>query len=249
MLHVLIKPRRVLRRKDIKMKKIVSIILACSLVLALCAACGNKKEQTPAEAPAEAPTPTADDPKEPEVVLGGWSIVDDTAPTDEAKAALSKALEKLVGANYEAVALLETQVVAGTNYLLLCKITPVVPNPSSHYGIVSVYADLQGGAEITQIADTEFGIPGEVMPGGWYESVYDADDDTKAIVENAASKLVGAKYEAVCHVAEQVVAGKNHVILCRITPVVPNATYHYGFAVIYEDLQGNCELSDVYDFK
>jgi hypothetical protein len=87
------------------------------------------------------------------------------------------------------------------------------------------------------------------MPGGWYEAVYNADDETKAIVENAASKLVGAKYEAVCHVAEQVVAGKNHVILCRITPVVPNAQYSYGLVEIYEDLQGNCEITNVYDFK
>ena len=235
------------------MKKVISVILACSLVLALCAACGNKKEQAPAEAPAETPAETpslgAEPQKEPEVILGGWSIVDDTTPTDQAKAALAKALEKLVGANYEAVALLEIQVVAGTNYLLLCKITPVVPNANSHYGIVSVYADLQGGAEITQVASTDFEIPGQVMPGGWYESVYDADDETKAMVEKAASKLTGANYEAVVHAAEQVVAGKNHAVLCRITPVVPNATYHYGLAVIYEDVQGNCEISDVYDFK
>ena len=70
---------------------------------------------------------------------------------------LGKALEKLVGANYEPVANLATQVVAGQNRCLLCKISPVVPNPVPHYTLVYVYEDLEGGAEITQTIDLDVG--------------------------------------------------------------------------------------------
>ena len=45
-------------------------------------------------------------------------------------------------------------VVAG---ILLCKITPVVPNPVPHYALVYVYENLEGGAEITQTIDLDVG--------------------------------------------------------------------------------------------
>ena len=64
--------------------------------------------------------------------------------TDAAKAALEKACETLTGAEYTPVALLATQIVAGTNYRIICQSTPAVPGAESSYVIVTVYADLQG---------------------------------------------------------------------------------------------------------
>ncbi len=88
-----------------------------------------------------------------EDVTGGWEEPESPEVTDEAKKALEKACETLTGADYEAVALLSTQVVAGTNYRLLCEVKPVTPDAEAHYEIVTVYADLQGGAEITENAE------------------------------------------------------------------------------------------------
>ena len=48
---------------------------------------------------------------------------------------------------------LRRQVVSGTNYCLLCEITPVTPNAEATYALVTVYADLNGGAEITATND------------------------------------------------------------------------------------------------
>ncbi len=88
-----------------------------------------------------------------EVLDGGWAAPDSPEVTDEAKAALGKALEKLVGAEYVPVALLATQIVSGTNYSLLCEVTPVVPDAEAHYTIVHVYEDLEGNAKITDTFD------------------------------------------------------------------------------------------------
>ena len=88
-----------------------------------------------------------------EAMTGGWeNVPHETAelPAD-AQAAFDKAVEGLVGAVYVPVALLSTQVVAGTNYCILCQITPVAPNATPTWALVYIYADLDGNAEITNV--------------------------------------------------------------------------------------------------
>ena len=95
-----------------------------------------------------------------EAVLGGWTMTEDSTVTPEAQAALDKALEGFVGSNVEAVALLATQVVSGTNYCILCRLTPVVPNPEPHYALVYVYQPLEGDATLLTIDDINVGVWG-----------------------------------------------------------------------------------------
>ena len=118
------------------MKKIMSIVLTVLLLLAL-TACGGQKQ--------EAQT------------LGGWTLTEDAALTQEAKDALEGALEGLVGVNYTPVALLGTQLVSGTNYCFLCEAAVVRPDAQPYYALVSVYQDLQGKAEIRSIVALDLG--------------------------------------------------------------------------------------------
>ena len=87
------------------------------------------------------------------MMAGGTAEASSTEVTPEAKEALEKACKGLDGAKYEAKALLATQVVAGTNYTLLCKITPVTPGAASHYAVVTVYENAGGNAEISDTFD------------------------------------------------------------------------------------------------
>ena len=88
-----------------------------------------------------------------ETMVGGWSPVVQEAGKlpEDAQAAFDKAVEQLDGATYTPVALLSTQVVAGTNYCILCQIIPVVPDPVPTWALVYIYADLQGNAEIMNV--------------------------------------------------------------------------------------------------
>ena len=88
-----------------------------------------------------------------EMTTGGWETAACEAGTlpEQAQAAFDKATETLDGATYTPVALLSTQIVAGTNYCILCQISPVVPDPVPVWALVYIYADLQGGAEITNV--------------------------------------------------------------------------------------------------
>ena len=94
-----------------------------------------------------------------ETMAGGWTPVVQEAGKlpDDAQTAFDKALEQLDGATYTPVALLSTQVVAGTNYCILCQITPVVPDPVPVWALVYIYADLQGNAEIMNVYELYIG--------------------------------------------------------------------------------------------
>ena len=88
-----------------------------------------------------------------EPMVGGWVNTSHEAgelPT-EAQAAFDKALEGLVGAEYVPVTLMSSQVAAGTNYCILCQITPVIPDATPTWALVYIHADLDGNAEITNV--------------------------------------------------------------------------------------------------
>ena len=195
------------------MKKLFALMLTMLMVLALCA-CGQSK------APAAEKAPT---------VVGGWTISEDAAITDEARAAFEKAMEGFTGVGYEPVALIGTQVVSGTNYCILCEARVVYPDAVPYYALVYVYADLNGGAElldsvildIGDIAETGEIKPAEAAPaalmGGW--SV-----DRESSVEVDGAQL---------HLASQVVNGTKHCVLCQGAKL----------AFVYESLDGKTELT------
>lgn len=87
---------------------------------------------------------------------GGWSAAEDNTVTEERKAVFDKALEGLTGVDYEPIAYLGSQVVAGTNHCFLCRATVVYPDAEPTLKLVFIYEDLEGNAEILQIADFDF---------------------------------------------------------------------------------------------
>ena len=93
-----------------------------------------------------------------EPILGGWSAYTDN-PTEiptEALDALNAALEELVGCVYKPIALLATQVVAGTNYCFLCETTVVAPDAQPSYALVYVFDGLSVEHEILRVQEIEF---------------------------------------------------------------------------------------------
>ena len=89
-----------------------------------------------------------------EALPGGWQEAASPAMTDEAKAAFEKATEGLLCVDYVPVALLCTQVVAGTNYRILCEATEVYPGAETHYAVMTVYEGLDGSANILSVTDS-----------------------------------------------------------------------------------------------
>ena len=179
--------------------------------------------------------------------VGGWKVVAGDTSLDknaDAKSAFEKATAELVGANYESVALLGTQIVAGTNYCILCRLTAVVPDAEPSFSLVYIYEDLEGNAEITDVKE----LIGEQTDGGFRanagEVTLEKNEKAKSIYDSAMAELVGVDYEPIAYLGSQVVAGTNHLYLCRSTVVVPDAEPTLVLLTIYEDLDGNTEFLD-----
>ena len=180
-------------------------------------------------------------------VVGGWSVPESVMITEKEKALIDKATEELDGAEYTPVAYIGSQVVAGTNHCLLCKITPVVPDPVSSYAIVYIYEDLEGNAEITDILDCAASVNFVDAPGGWSASESPViTDEVEAAFAKASEKAEDFKYSPVALLGEQVVAGMNYCVLAK-TPV-SSAGSKFALVYIYKDLSGNAEITDVIEF-
>ena len=95
-----------------------------------------------------------------ENVTGGWSYAIDPAITPDIEKIMETATETLTGATYEPVAYIGSQVVAGYNHAILCKSSPSVEelDGETTYVLVYIYADLDGGCEITSTVDINLGI-------------------------------------------------------------------------------------------
>ena len=90
-----------------------------------------------------------------ETISGGWTIPGSISLTEEASAAFNNATERLTGIEYEPLALLGTQIVAGTNYSILCKSKGVYPSGETTYAILYIYQDLQGNVDILRVQELE----------------------------------------------------------------------------------------------
>lgn len=123
------------------MKKLIALLL--SAMLCLCALTPVMAQNVP--------------------LAGGWQAAEDMTVTPEAQEALDKALEGFAGSSITPVALLGTQVVAGVNYCLLCKVAPVVPNAQFHYALVYVYSPVNGEQpQLLRIQDLELSAQEDV---------------------------------------------------------------------------------------
>ncbi len=91
-------------------------------------------------------------------ICGGYEINQGSTMIEdnpEEKVAFEKATECLAGATFEPVAYLGKQIVAGTNYSFLCRMTPSYPGSEGSFVIVIVYEDLEGNAEISAVEDID----------------------------------------------------------------------------------------------
>ena len=191
------------------------------------------------------------------MIVGGWTLNNDIKPLNipkDAMAAFDRATEEYDGMTFEPIALLGSQVVAGKNYMFLCKGTTVTQNPKTSFKTVIVYNDLSDNSSITSVSDFNYTNyirkdienDKELMPGGWYVDSEGEkgilDDNIQTMFDNAISTLTGMSYRPIAVLGTQVVAGTNYAILCYGSASyedMPEAVY---LLTIYKDLSGNQEI-------
>ena len=226
-----------------KITKLLAASLAIIMVVCIFASCG--KEAEPAETePAD--VEITDDLPGDTPIDGGLGSVSPVI-TDELKEVVEKANN-----NYTPVAYVASQVVAGTNHLVLCTTDM---DGTAQYVLVKIYEDLEGNAEVIEEMKCDAEPPvtdadGNVLPGGYSApETPEVTDAAKDALAAALEQLEGADYEAIALLGEQVVAGTNYKLLCKVTAVDPGAEASYAIVTVYADLDGNAKISEVVDFN
>ena len=182
-------------------------------------------------------------------MTGGWAVNDSYAAMSknpEAKAAFRKATKDYAGWSFKAIALLGTQVVAGTNYAVLVKADELNPDGgATQIKVMYIYEDLKGNAEITGFQT----IIGEQLMGGFTANsglfTISKNETVYSAYKKAMKELVGVSYSPVAYLGSQIVSGTNYLVLCRSKGVYPGASYGWSLVTIYCDLKGNASVGDI----
>lgn len=217
------------------MKKYLSLFLSGILLLTLACGCVYASAATLGQ-------------RRSSPVLGGYESPATPIVTPSARSALNKALNGMVGADYTPVALVDTQVVSGTNYRLLCKISPVVPNAQATYNLVTVYQDLQGNARITDILESNV-VVGE---DGWKETNTPiVTSGAKRALSKATENLMDVRYEPVALVETKSSGLETYAycLLCRVSGGAPASRDSFAMLYVYkDDLLGIASISNTFSF-
>lgn len=232
------------------MLKKLSVVLLAFVLLFVMAACGSSDQTSENTSGTETSEPVA----------GGWELFDNKANVlpEDVQASFDKASETFTGSELKPVAYVASQVVAGTNYMILCEAATTTEQPKTSYQMVIVYADLEGKAEITQMKEFDLTayvegdsteISAEKLAGGW-EPAEDRSSvvipqEAKDVFDKAAGNLDGNELEPMALLGTQVVAGTNYAFLCFSTLQTEETINGIQVVTVYEDLDGNAEITNI----
>jgi hypothetical protein len=87
----------------------------------------------------------------------------------------------------------------------------------------------------------------DITAGGWKNNQgslkLSNHKEAKTAFEKAMQEIDGYEYEVIAYLGSQVVQGTNYAYLCKGTPVLPDAKSEYLILNIYEDFEGNTEIT------
>ena len=230
-------------------KKLSTILLAL-IMITMVTACGSSSETSQNDNSAEST----------EALTGGWELFENEANAlpEYVQEAFDKAKGTFTGSKLKPVVYVASQVVSGTNYMILCEATTTTETPSTSYQMVIVYADLDGNAEITQIKEFDWTaytegegaeINTEQLAGGWEvaedKSSVVMPQEAKDAFDKATENLDGNELEPMALLGTQVVEGTNYAFLCFSTLQTEETINGIQVVTVYEDLDGNAEVINI----
>ncbi len=146
--------------------------------------------------------------------------------TSGEKKIFDKAVNGMTGVSYRPVALLATQVVAGTNYVFLCQGTTVTIKPVNRWYVLTVYENLAKKVSLLSIKEIRLtDIKTEKEPktgplaGGLQITAVKNKpaalaETVRKVFQTAVKTYTGYKLKPVALLGKQAAAGTNYRILC-----------------------------------
>ena len=191
-------------------------------------------------------------------IVGGWEIAEVARQdlTEDEKANFEKAMEVVLGEDYEPVGVIATQLVSGMNYAYLARRTTVSEKPDSCFCVVTIYVNLDGEAELKTIDDINIEDihtieeTDDQLLGGW--EVTDTGKpgtlgsaEAQASFDKAVEELVGVGYNPIQLLASQLVNGTNYLALVRGKVVGTDSAPELYIMRWYAELDGTSTITDI----
>ena len=157
-------------------------------------------------------------------MTGSWNVnvVTGNKLPQKVATAMSALSETMLGAEYEPMAVLGTQVVNGTNYAVLAKQT-ILSGKDSVNVVVMIFNEKPNDEKATlvnieRVLESNDGFGGTVV-----EPSTDINLRTKEVWDTAFEAWVGSKVEPIAFLGSQMVKGETFIYAATITPVAPDA--------------------------
>lgn len=152
-------------------------------------------------------------------MLGSWKINISVDGAPQKVATAISELNELVGAEYEFIAYLGSQVVNGTNHAVLCKQTLVIGKDVQNIVLV-IFHETKEGVTVQSIERVvESG--GELGGIAIDVKINDMPEEAVNALNIVLSGFVGSKVTPVAFLGSQVTKGTNYIFLAEVAPVVP----------------------------
>ena len=206
------------------------VFLFVVLLIFTLSACGNNNESNDKNNNAA------------EISVDGFLL----APSPLVPADIDAFFADVDGEKYTPVAYIGSKTNVETIHCVLCKARE---GSDETYVIVFLAENADGDAEITSILECNSEVGTFAAVGSWTETDSpEVNHDVRAILNNATTNLDGISLKPLAFLATQIVSGTNYRILCEIKPITEKPEPYFAIVHIYEDLSGNAEITEVYEF-
>lgn len=149
-------------------------------------------------------------------MVGSWTINVSTSGMPEKIATAFSALNEMVGAEYDFIAYLGTQLVNGTNHAVLAK-QSVIAGKDTVNIVTVIFHETKEGVTLMNIERVL--ESGEELGGVTIAPSLDFPENAKEAYDICFDGYVGANVEPFAYLGSQVVHGENHFFAAEVTPV------------------------------
>ena len=156
-------------------------------------------------------------------MTGTWNVNVVTSGMPQKVATAFSALgEQLVGAEYEPIAYLGSQLVNGTNHAVLAKQIITTGRDTTNV-VVIVFNEKPNAMEATLVSIDRIVEGGGALGGVQINPQVEIPEDAMSAWNTAFESFVGAKMVPFALLGSQVVNGVNFIFAATVTPVIPDA--------------------------
>ena len=156
-------------------------------------------------------------------MVGSWNVkINTNCMPQKVATAIGALAEQLMGAEYEPIAYLGSQVVNGTNHAVLAKQTILSGRDTTNV-VVLIFNEKPNDMKATLVSIERVVEGGAPLGGIHVDPKTEIPADAKEAWDTAFANFVGSKVEPAALLATQVVNGVNYIFVAEIAPLVPNA--------------------------